>query len=65
MQVIKGGVKELNKLIDTASLKAAVFFRGVLFSMDHLKFLLNSRQLPREQYDTLKEEVRSANNKRW
>jgi hypothetical protein len=57
MQIIQGGVEDLDKLTDKASEDAAIFLSEILLSMDHLKFLLHSRQLTREQYETLKGEI--------
>jgi hypothetical protein len=57
MQIIRGGVKDRERLIESAQEEAAVFLSEILLSMDHLVFLLNSRQLTREQYETLKGEI--------
>ena len=57
MQIIQGGVQELKEMTDAACEKQAEFMAEILLSMDHLKFLLHSRQLTREQYETLKEEI--------
>ncbi|MBW2645211.1 MAG: hypothetical protein JRE23_03345 [Deltaproteobacteria bacterium] len=57
MQIIQGGVQDLTELTEAVAEEQAEFMTEILLSMDHLKFLLHSRQLTREQYDTLKEEI--------
>ena len=57
LEILPGGVEDREELINTVCNEAAEFLAEVLLSMDHLQFLLHSRQLTREQYETLKEEV--------
>ena len=62
MLIIRGGVEDRKRLIESAQEEAANFLVGILISLAELKYWLAGGQLTREQYNTLKEEVHNSNN---
>ena len=62
MQIIKGGVKDREEMIESATEEAANFLSEILISLDQLKYWLAGGQLTKEQYNTLKEEVYHSDN---
>jgi len=62
MQVIQGGVQDLNDMTEAAAEEAAEFLSEILISLETLKLLLRTTNMTIEQYDKLEEEVQDSDN---